>query len=217
MVVACLGPSITNAGLVPSFLFRFVLRAGLVEPQAHETYLDVITHDIFFDAFFSRFPCSLGTGTMVASGSPHRTARLLVIEIGISDLDAMHHITQWIYLQDSSRFLQELLGEGLSASASRLTEYNYRTRSRSRAPERLHATLVETTLRIVRNLPRTSEADDILRRRLLRIDAVFRLADELGLEDETFWRALLVARRLVFDICAIRHQQALPSSSRVHP
>lgn len=213
MVVARPGPSVTDTDAFPTFLFRFVHHTDSVEPQAYETYLDVITHEIFFVAFFSRFPYSPGISPMFYSGPlPRpRPARLPVVEIRVSDLDAMGHILQWIYLQDSSRFLKRLLGEGLSASAGRLTEYNYRTRSRAGVPERLHGTLVETTLRIMTNLPRTSAANDILRRRLLQIDAVFQLADELGLDDDTFWRTLAVARRLVFDICAIRHQQTLRS------
>lgn len=211
-VVARPGPSVAN--IVPSVLLRFVQETGSVEPQAQETYLDVITHDVFFNAFFSRFPYDLRTSAMMISGSPGHATLLTVFEIGVEDLDAMHYILQWIYLQDTSLFLQELLGQGLSARAARLTAYNYRNRSRN-VPERLSATLVETTLRIVPNLPRTPEADGTLRRRLLLIDTVFQLADALGLEDETFWRTLSVARRLVFDICAIRHQQALRSLSSV--
>lgn len=215
VVVARPGPSVANADLVPSILLRFVQETGSVEEaQDQETYLDVITHDVFFNAFFSRFPDDLVTSAMIASGNPGRATLLTVMEIGIEDLDVMHYILQWIYLQDSSLFLQELLGEGLSTHATRLTEYNYRNRSRH-VPERLSATLAETTLRIVQNLPRTPQADSTLRRRLLLIDTVFQYADALGLEDETFWKTLSVAHRLVFDICAIRHQQALRARSSV--
>ena len=63
----------------------------------------------------------------------------------------------------------------------------------------------------MRALPRTTEANCTLHRRLLRIDAVFRLADELGIKDDTFWKAVSAARRLVFDVSAIRHQQVLRS------
>lgn len=215
MIVARLdlGSSTTHSGVIPSCLYRFWHRADTCDHEDQDTYLDVMTHETFFSAFFSRIPFSIVTSAVILPGDSHHEARLPVIHIGvsISDLGAMYHIVQWIYLQDSSQFLQGLFGDGISAKAERVIKYDYRTRSRALSPYRLHATLVETTLRIVRALPRTTSADDILLRRLLRIDAVFRLADDLGLEDDTFWKTISAARRLVFDICAIRHQQDLRS------
>lgn len=211
MIVATLSSSTIISGVVPSVLYRFVHRVDSLNSQDHGTYLDVITHGNFFNYFFSRFHCSIGTSTMTTPRSRRHLVHLPVVEIGISDLHAMYHILQWIYLQDSSLFLRDLLGEVLSASAGRIMEYDYRKQSRAHPPERFYATLVETTLRIVSDLPRTTEADDTLHLRLRRIDAVFQLADELGLEDETFWKILAVARRLVFDLCAISHQLALRS------
>ena len=213
MIVAHIDSPTTYTGLTPSCLYRFYHRADTPDPEDQETSLDVLTHETFFSTFFSQIPFSLATVAVVLPGNGRHVAHLPVIRVGvsISDLDALYHIFQWIYVQDSSQFLQGLFGDGISVNAERITTYNYRTRSRSRSPYRLHATLVETTLRIVRALPRTTQADGTLRRRLLRIDAVFRLADELGLEDATFWRALSVARRLVFDVCAIRHQEVLPA------
>ena len=213
MIVAHIDSPTTYAGLTPSCLYRFSHCANTPDSEDQGTYLDVLTHETFFSTFFSQIPFGLATGAVVLSENLRHVAHLPVIHIGvsISDLDAMYHIIQWIYVQDSSQFLQGLFGDGISVHAERITSINYRTRSRSRSPYRLHATLVETTLRIVRALPRTTQADGTLRRRLLRIDAVFQLADELGLEDATFWRALSVARRLVFDVCAIRHQEVLPA------
>ena len=213
MIIAHIDSPTMYAGLTPSCLYRFSHRANPPDSEDQGTYLDVLTHERFFSTFFSQIPSSPATGAVVFPGSVRHVAHLPVIRVGvsISDLDAMYHILQWIYVQDSSQFLQGLFGDGISVHAERITTINYRTRSRSRSPYRLHATLVETTLRIVRALPRTTEADGTLQRRLLRIDAVFQLADQLGLEDATFWRALSVARRLIFDVCAIRYQEASPA------
>ena len=212
MIVAHIDLPTTYNGLTPSCLYRFSHHAD-TDPEDQETYLDVLTHETFFSTFLSQIPFTLATGAVALSGRGRHVAHLPVIRVGvsISDLDAMYHIVQWIYVQDSFWFLQGLLGDGISVHAEKITNFNYRTRSRARSPYRLHATLVETTLRIVRALPRTTEADGTLRRRLLRIDAVFQLADELGLEDAVFWRALSAARRVVFDVCAIRHQEDLPA------
>jgi hypothetical protein len=210
MVVAHIDSPATNAGLVPSCLYRLFYRADTPDSEDQETYLDILTHETFFNAFFSQVPFSLTTGSVViVPGSLRHVAHLPVIRVGvsISDLDAMYHLIQWIYVQDSAQFLQGLLGDGISVYAERIAKFDYRTRTRTRSPYRLHATLVETTLRIVRALPRTTETDGTLRRRLLRIDAAFQLADEIGLEDDTFWRAISAARRLIFDGCAIRLQQ----------
>ena len=200
-------------------MYRFSHRADTSADQDQETYLDVLAHETFFSTFFSQIPFSLATNAVILSGTLRHVAHVPVIRVGVStsDLDAMYHIIQWIYVQDSSQFLQGLFGDGISVYTERITTYNHRSRSRARSPYRLHATLVETTLRIVRALPRTTAADGTLRRRLLRIDAVFQLADELGLEDATFWRALFTARRLIFDVCAIRHQEALPSEPHGPP
>jgi len=215
VIVAHINSPTTNAGLIPSCLYRLFYHADTQDPEDQETYLDVLTHETFFSAFFSQIPFSLTTGAVIVPGDLRHVAHLPVIriEVTVSDLDAMYHIIQWIYVQDSSQFLQGLFGDGISVYAESVVKFIYRTRSRTRSPYRLHAALVETTLRIVQALPRTTEADCFLRRRLLRIDAAFQLADELGLEDDTFWRAISTARRLVFDVCAIRHQQALPSES----
>ena len=227
MIVAHIDSPTINTGLVPSCIYR--LYSANSTPAATDTtdttdaedhddeddqevHLDIITHETFFNAFFSRVPFSLVTGTVVVTGSRHAAhLPVLRVRVSISDLSAMYHLVQWIYLQDSAQFLQELFGDGISVHAERLIKHIYRTRSRARSPYRLHATLVEVTLRIVQALPRTAEADGVLRRRLLRIDAAFQLADELGLEDETFWRVISAARRLLFDICAIRHQRVVPS------
>ena len=213
MITAHIDLPTTYTGLTPSCLYRFSHRAEAPDPEDQETYLDILTHETIFSTFFSQIPFSLATVAVVLPGNARHVAHLPVTRVGvsISDLDAIYHVIQWIYVQDPSQFLQGLFGDGISVNAERITNYNYRTRSRSRSPYRFHATLVETTLRIVRALPRTAEADSTLRRRLLRIDAVFQLADELGLEDVTFWRALSAARRVVFDVCAIRHQEDLPA------
>ena len=214
MIVVHLDLPTIYTGLAPSCLYRFTHRADTPDSvdQDDETYLDVLTHETFFSTFFSQIPFTLATNAVILTETLRHVAHLPVIRVGVStsDLDAMYHIIQWIYVQDSSQFLQGLFGDGISVYTERITTYNYRTRSRAGSPYRLHATLVETTLRIVRALPRTTEADSILRRRLLRIDAVFQLGDELGLQDTTFWRALFAARRLIFDVCAIRHQETEP-------
>jgi hypothetical protein len=196
--------------MLPSCLYRLCHRVGPRDPEDH---LDIITHEAFFNAFFSRIPFTVVNRALILRGHSGLVAYLPVIHIGvsISDLHAMYHITQWIYGQDSSQFLRGLFGDGISTLTERVMKHDYRTNGHPRSRYRLQATLVETTLRLVRAIPRTPEADGTLRRRLLRIDAVFRLADELGLEDETFWKALVSARRLVFDICAIRHQMVLRS------